>query len=78
MLVLRRALVLMGMVVAIVMLAACGRSAQRAPSGADTAIVSIASKGHSWPGSAMPAHITTRDIDATDAIWEFFTTHPKP
>jgi len=28
-------------------------------------LYTIAGKGHSWPGSNMPARITTRDIDAT-------------
>jgi polyhydroxybutyrate depolymerase len=46
--------------------------------GADVTLYTIAGKGHSWPGSAMPARITTRDIDATDLIWEFFAAHPKP
>jgi polyhydroxybutyrate depolymerase len=38
----------------------------------------IAGKGHSWPGSAIPAHITTRDVDATEVIWDFFAAHSKP
>jgi polyhydroxybutyrate depolymerase len=46
--------------------------------GADVTLYTIAGKGHSWPGSAMPAQITTRDIDATDVLWEFFAAHPKP
>ena len=46
--------------------------------GADVALYTIAGKGHSWPGSTMPAAITTRDIDATDAMWDFFAAHPMP
>jgi polyhydroxybutyrate depolymerase len=46
--------------------------------GADVGLYTIAGKGHSWPGSAMPARITTREIDATAAIWKFFAAHPKP
>jgi polyhydroxybutyrate depolymerase len=46
--------------------------------GADVVLYTIAGKGHSWPASAMPARITTRDIDATDVIWKFFAAHPKP
>lgn len=46
--------------------------------GADVELYTIAGKGHSWPGSAMPARITTRDIDATGVIWKFFAAHPKP
>jgi poly(3-hydroxybutyrate) depolymerase len=41
-------------------------------------LYTISGKGHSWPGSRMPARITTRDIDATDVIWEFFVAHPRP
>jgi polyhydroxybutyrate depolymerase len=46
--------------------------------GADVALYTISGKGHSWPGSSMPARITTHDINATDVIWEFFAAHPKP
>jgi polyhydroxybutyrate depolymerase len=46
--------------------------------GADVVLYTIQGKGHSWPGSNMPAAITTRDIDATDAMWHFFAAHPMP
>ncbi len=46
--------------------------------GADVVLYTIADKGHSWPGSNMPAAITTHDIVATDVLWEFFSAHPKP
>jgi len=46
--------------------------------GADVVLFTIVGKGHSWPGSDMPAAITTRDIDATDAMWDFFAAHPMP
>ena len=46
--------------------------------GADVVLYTIAGKGHSWPGSNMPASITTQDIDATDAMWDFFSAHPMP
>jgi polyhydroxybutyrate depolymerase len=46
--------------------------------GADVVLYTIAGKGHSWPGSDMPAAITTQDIDATDAMWDFFAAHPMP
>lgn len=45
--------------------------------GADVALYTIEGKGHSWPGSSMPATITTRAISATDLIWEFFAAHPR-
>jgi polyhydroxybutyrate depolymerase len=46
-------------------------------SGADVVLYTIAGKGHSWPGSSMPASITTQVIDATDVMWEFFAAHPR-
>lgn len=46
--------------------------------GADVVLYSIDGKGHSWPGSRMPAEITTRTISATDIIWDFFSAHPMP
>lgn len=44
---------------------------------ADVVLYTIKGKGHSWPGSNMPAAITTNQIDATDLIWDFFAAHPK-
>lgn len=44
----------------------------------DVVLYTIAGKGHSWPGSNMPAEITTHDINATDMMWQFFVAHPKP
>jgi polyhydroxybutyrate depolymerase len=44
--------------------------------GADVVLYTIDGKGHSWPGSNMPADITTRDVDATDVMWAFFLAHP--
>lgn len=41
-------------------------------------LYTIAGKGHSWPGSAMPEAITSHDISATDDIWDFFAAHPMP
>jgi polyhydroxybutyrate depolymerase len=46
--------------------------------GADVELYTIAGKGHSWPGSDMPARITTRAISATDIMWDFFVAHPLP
>jgi polyhydroxybutyrate depolymerase len=36
--------------------------------------------GHTWPGGVpIPAlGPTTRDLSATDAMWEFFAEHPLP
>jgi len=47
---------------------------------ADVVFYTIAGGGHSWPGGKpMPEFIvgyTTRDIDATRAMWNFFQGHP--
>lgn len=45
---------------------------------ADVILFTIIGKGHSWPGSDMPVAITTREIDATDLIWNFFAAHRMP
>jgi polyhydroxybutyrate depolymerase len=55
-----------------------GESWSSCQQGADVVLYTIQGKGHSWPGSNMPAAITTRDIDATDVMWDFFAAHPMP
>ncbi len=35
-------------------------------------LYTLAGKGHSWPGSSMPARITSADINATTTMWTFF------
>jgi polyhydroxybutyrate depolymerase len=49
-------------------------------SGAEVVFYTIAGGGHSWPGGGyMPKILvghTTRDIDATQTMWEFFQEHP--
>ena len=54
-----------------------GEAWQECSAGADVLLYTINGKGHSWPGSRMPARITTRDINATDVIWDFFVAHPR-
>jgi polyhydroxybutyrate depolymerase len=49
----------------------------RCQSGHEVDLYTLLGKGHSWPGSKMPARITSGDVDATEAMWEFFRTHPK-
>jgi polyhydroxybutyrate depolymerase len=47
--------------------------------GATTTFCTVDGGGHTWPGGiAIPGlgHTTT-DLDATDAMWEFFVAHPK-
>jgi polyhydroxybutyrate depolymerase len=48
--------------------------------GADVILYTIVGGGHSWPGSDMLPQlgITTKDINATDVIWDFFAAHPMP
>jgi polyhydroxybutyrate depolymerase len=48
--------------------------------GATTAFCTVAGGGHTWPGGIPIARLghTTTDLDATDAMWEFFVAHPKP
>jgi polyhydroxybutyrate depolymerase len=46
--------------------------------GADVVFYTIEGGGHGWPGAASGAGVTTKEIDATDIIWEFFAAHPFP
>lgn len=45
---------------------------------AETVLYTLEGKGHSWPGSSMPANITSQSIDATATMWTFFEAHPLP
>lgn len=47
---------------------------------ADVTLCTIAGGGHTWPGGlAVPGlGKTSQDIDATDAMWDFFVKHPMP
>jgi len=46
--------------------------------GQEVELYTLDGKGHSWPGSIMPARITSRDVDATAVMWAFFQAHPRP
>jgi polyhydroxybutyrate depolymerase len=56
--------------------------------GATVELCTIDGGGHSWPGgkdiSSLAPHTfglggdTTRDIDASRTMWEFFQKHPLP
>ena len=50
-------------------------------SGRTVELVTLEDAGHTWPGrqtrSVTPGE-TNLDIDATQAIWDFFESHPKP
>ncbi len=51
---------------------------------ADVVLYRIEGGGHTWPGADHPgwyemlAGRTSRHINATEVIWEFFAAHPKP
>jgi len=47
--------------------------------GADVALYVVEGGGHSWPGSYIGSRngSTTRSIDASALIWQFFAEHPK-
>ncbi|HZF33448.1 MAG TPA: PHB depolymerase family esterase [Candidatus Angelobacter sp.] len=46
--------------------------------GQEVDLYTLDGKGHSWPGSNMPARITSQDVDATAAMWAFFAARPRP
>ncbi len=61
-------------------------SVARCPAGRDVELVTIAGAGHQWPGGE-PKPVLERllhldppsgALNATDTIWRFFATHPKP
>lgn len=54
------------------------REIYRADQGADVILISIHGGGHTWPGRDTSKPIlgrVTRDICATDLIWDFFRAH---
>lgn len=57
------------------------RETYACPAGADVVLYTIIGGGHAWPGGQRPrprADTPSGSISATDTIWEFFKTHPKP
>jgi polyhydroxybutyrate depolymerase len=57
------------------------RKTYRGENGAEVVLVIVTGGGHTWPGRQPPFDLigrSTRDISATDMIWEFFTRHPLP
>lgn len=48
--------------------------------GAEVELVTIRGGGHAWPGGqkwASGAEEPTKEISATEVMWEFFAAHPK-
>lgn len=55
----------------------------RCARGTEVVLYTIEGGGHTWPGGAqyLPARVVgrvSRDLDATQVIWEFFAKHPRP
>lgn len=48
--------------------------------GSEVTLCTVKGGGHTWPGGLpVPAlGYTTRNLDATDAMWDFFVKHPMP
>jgi polyhydroxybutyrate depolymerase len=46
--------------------------AERWKGSSQAILYTISGKGHSWPGSSMPARTTTKEIDASREMWNFF------
>ncbi|AGA31222.1 extracellular catalytic domain type 1 short-chain-length polyhydroxyalkanoate depolymerase [Singulisphaera acidiphila] len=51
--------------------------------GAEVILYAIEGGGHTWPGRTTTVPLpglgkSTKDISASDLIWEFFQRHPKP
>lgn len=44
--------------------------------GATVSLYTIEGGGHVWPGS--PYFLTSGDVEATEAMWDFFEAHPMP
>jgi polyhydroxybutyrate depolymerase len=48
--------------------------------GAEVVLYTVEGGGHAWPGGTrapMKGEIASREINATDVVWEFFKAHPK-
>lgn len=47
---------------------------------ADVELYSVVGQGHAWPGGLLPrlgADPPSTELDATDVIWSFFSSHPR-
>lgn len=45
--------------------------------GGEVDLYTLHGSGHSWPGSDMPARITSQDVNASELMWGFFKAHPR-
>jgi polyhydroxybutyrate depolymerase len=57
-----------------------GESWQGCEQNAGVTLYTIEGGGHAWPGSGLAggAQPGEHTFDATDLIWEFFESHPRP
>jgi len=49
--------------------------------GAEVVLLMIENGGHTWPGRQPPVRFlgkATANVDANDAMWDFFVKHPLP
>jgi polyhydroxybutyrate depolymerase len=58
-------------------------SYQTCAGGAAVTLCTIDDGGHTWPGGGNPlpesiTGVTSTDLSATDAMWDFFSAHPLP
>jgi polyhydroxybutyrate depolymerase len=54
------------------------RKTYRGDNGGEVVLVVVQGGGHTWPGRQPPLGMlgrSTRDLSATDLIWEFFSRH---
>ncbi len=61
------------------------RSHLGCPAGIDVETIAVLGQGHVWPGAphesvwlALAAGPEMHMLDATSAVWQFFSSHPKP
>jgi polyhydroxybutyrate depolymerase len=57
------------------------------PGGIEVSLITLAGVGHVWPGSRPPSSTVSAMlgldppsdvIDATEELWSFFASHPRP
>jgi polyhydroxybutyrate depolymerase len=46
--------------------------------GTEVVLIAVHGGGHAWPGGSYIDRMTTQDIDASAAMWQFFQAHPLP
>jgi polyhydroxybutyrate depolymerase len=54
------------------------RTDAKCADGSDFVVYYLPEMGHSWPGSGGPLGDTSAGLDATELMWQFFKSHPRP